>query len=232
MNLTNPKALFLAAFESELSDLQDAGHDPNTFRAAGKRATKANPHPTGEDAAWWRTHGPDMVKRWMEWRRESKWRIWTAPTGEPAIELALSVTVDGLDEPLDGIIDRVFEVHPSDYLCLVDVKSGARSPESDMQLAVYRYMLRRAYGVDVKYGGYWMARKGEVTPVSIEHFDTEMVARWYRQFVIARREGVFIPHMSNLCKACSHNKFCAAWGGSMSHLDPDSPNYKPEEGEQ
>lgn len=227
---TQATALFSQAFEGELLDLIDEGLDPSDFRAAGKRATKANPTPTGEDAAWWRAEGPGMVQAWIDWRSESQWRIWTTPDGQPAIEL--DITTEIANMPLKMKIDRVMVIPKAETACLVDLKAGARTPESDLQLGVYRLGLWRQYQVQVDFGAYWMARKGTLSEiVNLSRFDERMLNTWFDSLKRAIEAEVFIPHLTNMCRACSHNRFCAAYGGSMSHLDPDSPNYVAQEEE-
>lgn len=226
--MATPTALFQQAFDAELQNLIDQGHDPANFHAAGKRATKSNPNPTGEDYFWWRREGPEMMQRWVDWRKAAKWQIWTTPDNRPAIELELDTHVAG--RPIRAILDRIMVIPTTGHLCLVDVKSGKRTPESDLQLAVYRYCVTSTWPeVDINYGGYWMARKGDMVTVSLARFTEQMIVSWYDRFIKAREAGIYIPHMSSTCKACSLREFCAAYGGSKSHLDPDSPQYQPEE---
>ena len=226
----NPATLFNQAFDAELQRLIDEGFDPQTFNAAGKRPTKSNPNPAGEDYWWWRRNGPEMVLRWIEWRKKAKWQIWTTPDNRPAIELELEAYVAGT--PIRAVVDRIMIIPTSGELCLVDLKSGKRTPESDLQLAVYRYCVTETWPeVDIRYGGYWMARKGDMETVNLERFTPQMIVSWYDRFIKAREAGIFIPHMSSMCKACSLREYCAAYGGVHSYMDPDSPYYiEPEEG--
>lgn len=224
----NPATAFHEAFDSELADAFDRGAQQEDFRAAGKRATKSNPNPTGEDAAWWRVEGPKMVQAWVNWRRKSKWRVWTTPDRKPAIELGVVTEIAGM--PLKMVIDRVMVIPQAEALCIVDLKTGSRTPESDLQLGVYRLGLYREYGVWANHGGYWMARKGELSEiVPLERFDEAMLNNWFDALRRGIENEVFIPHITNMCRACGHRDYCAAYGGTKSHLDPDSPNYKEEE---
>jgi len=53
-------------------------------------------------------------------------------------------------------------------LVVVDLKSGG-PPKDGMQLAIYAHALNQVYGMDVRFGQYWMARDGATSasyPVS------------------------------------------------------------------
>lgn len=216
--------LFQDAFEVELLDLAEDGAQPHTWAAAGRGKTKTNP--AGEDARWWRANGPKMVQAWIDWRRASRWLVWTAPDGTPAIELDIEVNMPGTDQPLKMFIDRVMQ-KPDGTLVIVDLKTGSRTPESDLQLATYRYGIFKKYGVLVNYGAYWMARKGEPTePFNLSRYTPNLMETWFVRFIEAKAADLFIPHPTFLCRACGMRDYCAAFGGSKSHMDPD---FQPEE---
>jgi putative RecB family exonuclease len=89
-----------------------------------------------------------MVDNWIKWRAQSGWRVWTTPDGQPAIELSQEFkTPSGRD--IKGYIDRIMIEAETKELVIVDLKSGARSPESDLQLGFYRYEMWNTYGVDI-----------------------------------------------------------------------------------
>src|SRR3954464_334376 len=126
MNLS--ERLFNEAFSAEVADTIDHEPDVRRWSVAGKGKRKGNPE--GEDGRWWKTNGPGMVENWVTWRRRVAWKIWTTPDGQPAIELSQEFeTPKG--RKIKGFIDRVFVI-PGGELVIVDLKSGARSPESDL----------------------------------------------------------------------------------------------------
>lgn len=223
------KRLFDQAFNDELLVQIEANPNLRDWSAAGRGRTKSNP--AGEDGTWWRLHGPDMVQSWIDWRYDSGWQVWTTPDGDAAIEVEIIAQCEqpeGESIPVKMFIDRVMVVPESKELCIVDLKSGARTPESDLQLAFYRYGILQRYGIDVRLGAYWMARKGTITePEDLQRYSPDLMEVWFRRFVKARSMEIFLPHPSTKCRACSLRDFCAAFGGSKSHLDPDHPNYKP-----
>jgi len=211
---------FLKAFWANRSE-----HDVPTSRiqASGK-ATKAYPH--GEDEQWWLDHGPGMVDNYVRWRDSSGWKIWETPDGQPAIELPILANV-GIDAPLKAFVDRVFVSNGQPFgaeknLVIVDLKSGARSPVSDLQLGVYRLGILEQWGVRIDWGAYFDVRKGELSqPFSLVRYAPGLVCHWFRQYYDAVKQQLFIPNLSHWCRACGVRDFCAAYGGSQAHFDPD-----------
>lgn len=218
--MANAARLFSEAFETELLQLAEANPNPRDWSVAGKNRAKTRPN--GEDATWWRANGPKMVQAWIDWRTKNRWPIWTTPDGQPGIELPVEVVIPGLSDELWMVIDRVFE-HPSGDLIIVDLKTGSRTPESDLQLGIYRYGLFRKYGVLADRGAYWMAREGQATePIGLQRYTPELIEKWFRKFEQAKDAGIFLPHITFRCRACAMNKFCAAYGGPLQHMDPDT----------
>lgn len=222
--------LFTKHFEPELLDLAEEHPDFNNWSVAGKARKKP------EDVAWWRANGPDMVDRYIKWRARSGWRPWVTPDGELAIELDITVDIPDWEDcgkgedctqciiPLKMYIDSVFVV-PSlgNQLVIVDFKTGSRTPDSDLQLGVYRLGIYKKYGIDIRLGAYWMARKGELSDVfNLGHLKPDLLELWYRRFRQATDEGLFIPHPTFLCRACAMRDYCSAYGGSKQHMDPDN----------
>lgn len=211
---TQARALFLEGFYRERAAYAD--HKSEDIRAGGK-VTKANPHK--EDELWWLANGPAMVQRWMDWRESSDWQIWKTPDGKPAIELELRPI--WAKTPVRMFIDRVFKL-PTDVLVVTDLKSGARSPGSDFQLAWYAAGINAVYDIPVSYGCYWDARKGEMSPIfSLGRITLPLIEFWIDKFLLARENGIFIPHLSSMCRPCGVNRYCAAYGGKYSDRDPD-----------
>lgn len=228
--MTQAADLFTEHFEGELLEVVEDHPDMNQWSVAAKR-TK---HP--ETVEWWRANGPQMVDNYIKWRARSGWRPWRTPDGELAIELDITVDIPdnegcGKGEdctqcviPLKMYIDSVFVV-PSlgNQLVIVDFKTGSRTPDSDLQLGVYRLGIIKKYGIDVRLGAYWMARKGELSEVfNLGHLRPELIETWYRRFRQATDEGLFIPHPTFLCRACAMRDYCSAFGGSKQHMDPDN----------
>jgi len=216
--VTLAAVLFKDAFEQELLEAIDqSGLEPDRWSTAGKNKKKDNP--AGEDARWWRANGPGMVQNWMDWRKESGWKV-LAIDGEPAIELDVEVDIgDGL--PLKMFIDRVMIEPTNREPVIVDLKTGARTPESDLQLGVYRYGLMAKYGIRVDHGAYWMARKGALEMVPLQRYTPGLIATWFQRLQDAIGYGIFLPNPTFKCRACPVRNYCLAFGGAESELDPD-----------
>lgn len=213
---------FQAAWTDELIESVERNDNADTsyYMTSGK--TKERPQ--GEDSDWWLDAGPKMVNRWHDFRLERGWPIWVMPDGSPAIELDILVEVDGY--PLKAIIDRVFNVEGAPVI--VDLKTGKREPEDLLQLGFYRVALLAKYGLKVGFGAYWMARTGKLTTIhDISKYTPELLVHYIKQYEAGTKAGVFLPHISALCRACSQRTFCHAFGGRSAEVDPDAERSQP-----
>lgn len=172
------------------------------------RTTKANPD--GENVEWWYENGYEFFKSWVTWRENSPWKIWQLPNGEPAIEVGVDVEFGGI--PFKGAIDRIF-VTEEGQLVILDLKTGARTPQSDLQLQVYACMVERAFGIRPQYGCYWMARTGQTSPpVDLSEFTLKKLDDIVGSFQRAREHNVYLPNFEG-CKMCSLTEYCSYKSG-------------------
>ncbi len=89
-----------------------------------------------------------------------------------------------------------------------DLKTGSRTPSTTLQLGFYSVGIELTYGVKPKYGSYWMARKGEPTPiVDLSWYTSDRLIRLAEMFNRARYEGLFVPNISN-CSLCGYTAHC------------------------
>jgi hypothetical protein len=179
-----------------------SGQSADVWRAGG-RATKDNPDK--ENGKWWAVSGREMLQRWVDWRNGSHgWKIWRNE-GIPAIELGLIVNFG--DVPVKMHIDRVM-VTPAGELVILDLKTGQRTPSSDLQLAFYAVGMELALGIRPQYGTYWMARSGTTSAlVDLDFYTKEMIIDMVAQFDKARKAHLFIPNLNN-CKMCDLTEHC------------------------
>lgn len=201
---SSPEHLWSYYWEAQKTrQIASSGQETALWRAGG-RATKANPNK--EDGDWWQTEGLQMVKNWIDWRNGShNLKMWTTPNGEPAIELALNISLN--DVPIKMALDRVM-VTQTGELVVVDLKTGKSTPSSDFQLGLYAVGLETLFGVRPKYGTYWSARTGSLTElISLDKWTTEKVTEIVTQFDKARREGIFVPNFDH-CKMCNFVSAC------------------------
>jgi RecB family exonuclease len=183
----------------------------DSFRQS-TRTTKANPN--GENYDWWFINGKTFLNNWIDWRKGSGWKLWTTPEGLPAIELMIQIEVGGVQ--MKGAIDRVF-VTPEGELVILDLKTGIRTPQSDLQLQVYACMMERALGIRPSYGVYWMARQGSTSiPTSLDKFTLRKLDEMVALFQKARENNLYLPNFEG-CKLCSYQEHCY-WVDGKNHL--------------
>ena len=186
----------------QAEQLTKTGIDQALWRASG-RATKANPNK--EDGDWWNENGSMMVDQWIKWRNGvNGWTMWQH-NGIPAVELALNPIWH--DVPVQMHLDRVM-VNPDGELVVLDIKTGARTPSSDLQLAFYAAGMEEILGVRPKWGAYWMGRTGITTEmVDLDLFPKEYIMEIVSKFDRARKDGIFIPNFSH-CVMCQLKDKC------------------------
>ena len=184
------------ALESEGKDLTNA--------RVGGRATKANPNK--EDVTFWQATGPQWVQAYIDWRKANPaWKLWKTPQGAPAIELAMLPEFAGV--PVKMILDRVFEVNGE--LVIVDLKTSQQTPTNTLQLGFYKVGMLKTFGIDVKWGTYWMARQHGVSPlVSLEQYTEDKLEYLVAGFDKARKAQIFLPNTNNCQYKCGLTAHC------------------------
>ena len=183
---------------------QELGDKDLTNARVGGRATKANPQK--EDVNFWQATGPQWVQAYIDWRKANPdWKLWKTPQGAPAIELAMLPEFAGV--PVKMILDRVFEVNGE--LVIVDLKTSQQTPTNTLQLGFYKVGLLKTFGIDVKWGTYWMARQHGVSPlVSLEQYTEDKLEYLVSGFDKARKAGVFLPNTNNCQYKCGLTAHC------------------------
>jgi putative RecB family exonuclease len=196
--MTDAGAYFKEAWDIELGD-----KDLTNARVSGT-ATKANPNK--EDVNFWLETGPKWVQGYIDWRNANPdWKIWTAPDGNRAIELGLIPEFAGV--PVKMVIDRVFEVNGE--LVIVDLKTSKTTPTNPLQLGFYKVGLQKQFGIDIKWGSYWMARKfGISTMVDLSIYTEEKLEYFVENFDKARKSGIFLPNTNNCQYKCGLTAHC------------------------
>jgi putative RecB family exonuclease len=183
--------------------LESDGKDLTNARVGG-RATKANPNK--EDVTFWQATGPQWVQAYIDWRKANPdWKLWKTPQGTPAIELAMLPEFAGV--PVKMILDRVFEVNGE--LVIVDLKTSQQTPTNTLQLGFYKVGILKTFGIDVKWGTYWMARQHGVSPlVSLEQYTEDKLEYLVSGFDKARKAGIFLPNTNNCQYKCGLTAHC------------------------
>ena len=183
---------------------KELGDTDLTNARVGGRATKANPNK--EDVTFWHDAGPRWVQAYIDWRKANPdWKLWKTPDGTPAIELAMLPEFAGV--PVKMILDRVFEVNGE--LVIVDLKTSQQTPTNTLQLGFYKVGMLKTFGIDVKWGTYWMARQHGVSPlVSLEKYTEDKLEYLVAGFDKARKAGVFLPNTNNCQYKCGLTDYC------------------------
>jgi hypothetical protein len=183
---------------------QELGDKDLTNARVGGRATKANPNK--EDVNFWQATGPQWVQAYIDWRKANpNWKLWKTPQGVPAIELAMLPEFAGV--PVKMILDRVFEVNGE--LVIVDLKTSQQTPTNTLQLGFYKVGILKTFGIDVKWGTYWMARQHGVSPlVSLEQYTEDKLEYLVAGFDKARKAGIFLPNTNNCQYKCGLTAHC------------------------
>lgn len=175
-----------------------------TGARVGGSATIANPNK--EDAIWWNNTGPKWLETYINWRKNNpEWKVWVAPDGQPAIELAMAPVIAGVQVKM--ILDRIFEVNGE--LVIVDLKTSKQLPPSALQLGMYRAGIQATYGIDIKLGNYYMSRKsGTGTMIDLTKYTYDKIEYLVAAFDKARKAGLFLPNNSNCNTICGLTDYC------------------------
>jgi RecB family exonuclease len=218
--MTDYQQLFTDAFLEEVEERKaKTSFDPEEWTAGG-RASKA--WPNKEDPTWWLTNGPAILEKWAAWweaRKAEGWSIWTAPGNVPAVELEVKAHIGST--MWRCYIDTVL-VDPDGDLVIVDWKFGSMEPPAPVQLGTNALAMEKTLGVRPKYGAFFMGKKHfDITHLyDLDIYTEEVVAPWADRAARMEREGMFIPHPSNLCGSCGVRSHCLVMGGELAHTIP------------
>jgi hypothetical protein len=203
-------SLWVEHWEATKNRQQGSMWQPSASWRAGGRATKE--YPNKEDESWWLPNGAEMLKRWAAFREKSGWQLWVTPEGIPAIELGINISLS--DVPIKMALDRVM-VTPEGELCVLDLKTGSRTPSSDFQLGMYAVGMEVTFGIRPSVGVYWMARDGVTSAmVDLSKWTVERITEIVKQFDTARKKGIFIPNFDH-CKMCNITEHCKYQNGEI-----------------
>ena len=213
------------AFLAQIAEVEAKSNtNPHDWRKGG-RVSKANPDK--EDKVWWDENGKKMLDDFITSYKNNSWKIWVTPQGIPAIELGVNVTFG--DVLIKGWIDLVFE-NPDGSLTVVDLKTGARTPDSSMQLGVYAAALEETFGLRPQYGAYYSARSGTLEPsAGIERWTYPVLTEMFRQFEAGVQAEIFLPIIGMSCGTCGVKDYCYSTGGQLAQIYDPLANIKEKE---
>lgn len=205
------------AFQNEKTKAEQVEPDSRRWR----QSTGKNP-PRSE--AEWNEWGPRFIRRYIDWRERSPWKIWVTPDGEPGIELDVSGRLPGCDLEIKAFLDRVFHDPITDSLWILDAKSGSKDA-TIQQLGTYAALVEQKYGVRADKGLTFNVRKG--TPSAVKNLSTwtrEYTGKLYAETAQQMLAGKFPakPDSFRCTRMCGVRHACAAVNGAQADLyDPD-----------
>ena len=182
-------------------------------------------------------YGQVFVDRWKHWRKNNPQYHTAVLDGQPGIEYPVETTLqDGTQ--IVGYIDRIFTNTDTGETFILDLKTG-HLPADNMQLHTYRYMLNQ-HGNDVTKGMFWTPatsrndNMSQTQGTNTELYDLDNntyrhVSSMYSQAMKGISEGIFVPHVTALCKGCPVQDACWAVNGKNSYRYPIETTVQPSE---
>lgn len=183
---------------------------PSEWRAGG-RATKA--YPDKENDIWWTEHGPQMVEDFIQWWKNSNWSVYFGDTKTPHLEAEFNVMFG--EVPVRAFVDLI-AVTDTGELAIIDYKTGAYMPDTNMQLGLYAACMELTSGVRPTKGYYYNARSGVMEDAGdLSRWTISLFTELFKQFAKALDDEIFLPNLGMMCKSCSVKDYCHAYGGEL-----------------
>ncbi|WP_158516402.1 PD-(D/E)XK nuclease family protein [Kitasatospora sp. MBT66] len=153
--------------------------------------------------------GYDQVDFYISDALSAEWAIWETPDYDPAIELPFAIDLDGVE--VIGYIDQIRE-WPDGSLEIVDVKTGSKTPDWDLQLGMYRLAIIEAYELAGPVSGsFFMLKDGKYVPAkNLEAYTRDRLTAWFKSLDRGVESQVYLPNPGSQCRICSVWKYCSA----------------------
>ncbi|MFC4501736.1 MULTISPECIES: PD-(D/E)XK nuclease family protein [Streptomyces] len=166
----------------------------------------------------WLTAGPDggtdiearyvlgraQTGAYVEWAKDHGPRLWKDADGRPGIELRLQANIGGVE--VQGIIDQLVN-EPDESVRIRDLKTG--STRSRLQLETYAVLVRKALGLKVRKGDWYMAKKGALSrPLDLSTVSEDEVGQKYAKMDEGVKRGDFPPNPGFSCRFCDVARAC------------------------
>ena len=179
-------------------------------------------HLTEVEAVQFERDCRDLAKKYLEMENPETVR-------EIGLELRLSADLNGIE--IRGIIDRL-ELNHSGELVITDYKTGrAPGPKYEAKslqgVQVYAWLCEQVIGqrpteVRLMYLKSAQVISAAPSAQSVKHTTTRTLAV-HRAVEKACQTGSFMPQQSALCKSCSFQRWCPAFGGDPSRAIHEAP---------
>jgi len=211
--------LWTVSFGEEIVKLEErSGIDRSTWRTGGR---KTKDKPNAEDYSFWVDEGLRQLQVFAKWFDDRIEEGWSVPSfaGNLACEIELNVDFGGV--PIKGYADLMMHT-PTGELMVIDHKTGARTPDTFQQLALYAFAMGKLGLPTPDCGAFFMTRKGELSdPTGFSPTDLESLTDTIVQVDKAIKLELFPARVTSMCKGCGVANYCVAVNGSLAHeFDP------------
>ena len=187
------------------------------------------------DRAYLEDQIPVWLDRWREFNANSGYEYLLFPSVDggpiPGIEVPFEFEageLDGRPIVMRGFMDAVRFKPQTGTVLVEDSKAGANQPNSPMQLALYRYALKRCYGIEVNFGYFYLARKGIASAIyNLATYTDEMVEWWVKGFARRKLNQDYAPNRDSCVKKCGLMAHCIFYGGEKA--DPRKVPWRAED---
>jgi len=165
-----------------------------------------------EDRLWWLVQGALMVEHYVMAQQQRTYEIAMLTDGRPGIEVEFLAYFGAV--PVRGFVDQVIR-DADGRIGVRDLKSGATAPVGSIQLPTYAHaMVLLGLAPEVAWADYWLARKGAPSAaVNLARYPLAAVEYQVGAMDHAERAGVYLPRLSDLCRACSVKAACPTQTG-------------------
>lgn len=217
---------FSSTFETGfVKALSEAAEEGREVKPSGRKLKEMSESggPDKKDKNWWLHFGPIFLERWMTWKQEFGWEVLVLNDGTPCIELKFEIELGG--EPIVGFIDRGYTGLAG--VTLLDLKTGTM-PTGSLQLKTYDLGMKRNYGISADWGMFWTPGGGEgggklSQAVDLKAWSDDRVEEMYASAMRGIKAGVFLPHVTAMCRGCTVRDFCWAVAGERAEELPAIP---------
>jgi putative RecB family exonuclease len=211
--------LWTTSFAEEIESLENRGGVNRTEWRTGGRKTKDRPN--AEDYGFWIDEGLRQIQVFSQWFDDRIAEGWSVPTfaGNLACEIELNVDFGGVR--IKGYADLIMEL-PSGELMVIDHKTGARTPDTFQQLALYAFAMEKLSLPTPTLGAFFMTRKGELSiPTTFRQTDLDSLTDTIVNVDRAIKAELFPARVTSMCKGCGVANYCVAVNGSLAkEFDP------------
>ncbi|MEU3278181.1 PD-(D/E)XK nuclease family protein [Streptomyces antibioticus] len=185
------------------------------YSAAARKELDRQP-----DLDRWMTAGPDgasdiearyvlgrsQTKAYVSWAKDHGPKLWKDTQGRPGVELHLQAEMGGVQ--VQGYIDQLVDDEPADAVRVRDLKTG--STKSKFQLQTYAILVRKALGLDVRKGDWYMAKTGGLSrPLDLSKVSEDEVGQRYAEMDAGVKRGDFPANPGFGCRFCDVSHACS-----------------------